>query len=109
MPGLAGVPGLSVSWPGLEQSQKPPAQHFLKAFHFLFCLCSKVLYCFAKLPAFSVGMRTEASRLPSHMEMFLHHADGGYTQNGVTLGFCMAVAASTDRYTAGTWTRMGTG
>lgn len=55
------MPGLRVSWLGLEQPREPPARHFLKAFCFLFCLRSKVLSRFVKLPAFSAGARAEAS------------------------------------------------
>lgn len=64
----AGVPGLRVSRLGLELEQpwEPPARHFLKAFRFLFCLCSEVLSRLAKLPAFSAQARAEASCLPPH-------------------------------------------
>lgn len=60
----AGAPGLRVSQQELEQHCEPLAWHFLRAFHFLFCLCAKVL-------SISAGGRAEASCLPSHRGDFL--------------------------------------
>lgn len=57
--GRAGGPELRVSRLELERPCEPSAWHFLKAFHFLFCLRSKVL-------CLSAGERAEASCLPFH-------------------------------------------
>lgn len=104
------MPGLCVSQLGLEQLQDPPAWCFLKALHFLFCLRSKVLSRFVKLPAFSARVRAEASCLPSHTGRFPPSTDGGYSWCGVFPGLSMAGAArSADRYAAVAQTRMGVG
>lgn len=79
----AGVPGLCVSQLGLEQPQEPPAWSFVRAFHFLFHLRSRVLSHFMKLPASSAGAGAEASCLPARAGRFPPSADGGYSRCGV--------------------------